>query len=82
MWRCNHTQTTARRCIRCCHPHPKWFVLRRAAGGSPAANRYLCDDCLEVYTALGLVVGPAKDTPSFSKSARSLPLRIRAEVSA
>lgn len=60
-WQCNHTQTTSKRCIRCCSSKPKYYVLRRAAGGSPPAYRWLCQPCFDVYEAIGLIEGMAPE---------------------
>lgn len=64
------------------HPFPKWFVLRRAAGGTRAANRYLCDSCYERYQELGLIDGPGLKTAPGRKNAygHGPAFRIRDEV--
>lgn len=59
-WPCAHNldQLGGQRCIRCCVAKPKHYVLRKAAGGSPAAWRWLCAPCLDVYIGLGLADRP------------------------
>lgn len=62
-WGCAHSTTEqigAKRCIRCCATKDLSYVLRCAAGGSPAGWRWLCPPCLEVYRGLDLVDAPRR----------------------
>jgi len=56
-WQCSHTedQVGGKRCINCSTARGLNYVLRRAAGGSPAAWRYLCEPCERYYSDLGLI---------------------------
>ncbi len=80
-WLCHHSQELgSKRCCRCSHPRPTRYVLRRAAGGSLAVNRWLCEACFSIYLGLGLVVGQAYSVPVFNIQSRGTPLRLRDEV--
>lgn len=70
-WTCNHSPDTKTRCAKCSSDRGLTKVVRRAAGGSPRAQRYLCGACYEVYDAAGLIDSDATEGPSkFARSSR------------